>query len=79
MLELVEEKFEFKFKEVKYVIDFPSVSELRDYTEEVSTKGKELDAVFNLLEKLGVKKAVLDKIKSNQLKLLVEGLISTKK
>ena len=80
MLEFNTKKLKIKFNETVYEINYPTVADLKDYTEKLEGKDiNEIELVLELLGNLGLPKEVLGKMEMDHLNLIIKELIQTKK
>ena len=80
MLEFSTKKLQIKFNETLYEIGYPTVADLKDYTEKLDEKKEtEIQLVLDLLDNLGLPKKVSGKMEMDHLNVIIEELIQTKK
>lgn len=82
MLEFLEEVVEFKLGEEVHSVRKPNNGEIKEYTRELTVCENDEDkeqALINLLEKLGLKKEVFEKLNPYQSKKLLAALYDSEK
>lgn len=80
MLEFKSEKLQLKFNDKIYELDYPTVETMRGYDIELEKNEKsEMELVITLLDTLGLKKNVTDKMTMEMLNKIVTELVKTKK
>ena len=79
MLKLQTRKLESEFNDKKYMANFPSVHQLKDYSVEYDKEEDKTDVVINFLVKLGLPSEVVSQFEMDHLTLILEELSSSKK
>lgn len=80
MLEFKSEKMSIKFNDKIYTLDYPTVDTMRGYDADLEEeKTNEMELVVNLLDTLGLKRSVTDKMTMSMLNSIIGELVKTKK
>jgi hypothetical protein len=79
MLELNSRKLSFKFNGEDQLLKFPTVKELRDYSNEYDKAEDKISMISKFLVSLGLNQEVCDQLELGHLETILKELTSSKK
>ena len=79
MLEFKSKKLEFKFNDVKHSISFPSVMQLRSFSENYEKEEDKIGMIYNLVTELGMDKDICNQLEIGMLEQILTELTVSKK